>query len=140
MTGRTNKGIATAKLIKLAILRIKSGRPKVVIKNRKISVAAVAEECGLSRASLHKDYPELVDQIKAESGKDVRAQRDKKNIDLKSERQKSHELRVELAESKANNLKLVSINAALAKQLEELRLISNSKNVTVLGVNKHKQS
>jgi len=133
MTGRTNKGHETAKVIRQAILRIKKGRPKVVAKTRKISVAAVAEECGLSRAAIHKDYPELVDQIKAETGKDVRAQRDKKNEDLKGERLKNRNLRLELAEVKANNQKLASINATMTLQLKELRAIADSDNVRVMG-------
>jgi len=133
MTGRTDKGHETAKLIRQAILRIKKGRSKIVAKTRKMSVAAVAEECGLSRAAIHKDYPELLDQIKAESGRDVRAQRDQKNEDLKAERLKNRTLRMELVESKQNNQKLVSINAALTAEVRELRAIVDSKNVAVIG-------
>jgi hypothetical protein len=119
--------------VTVAILRIEKCRPKVVAKTRKMSVAAVAEECGLSREAIHKDYPELIDQIKAETGKNVRAQRDQKNEDLKSERLKNRNLRIELAESKQNNQRLASINAALMAEVKELRAIVASKNITVIG-------
>jgi DNA-binding transcriptional MocR family regulator len=136
MTTRTAKGLETAKKIRQAILRIKKCRPKVVGKSRKMSVAAVAEESEVSRASIHKDYPELADQIKAEAGKDVRVQIDKKNTDLKAEKQKNRDLREVLTEAKQNNQKLVSINAALMIELEEFRSIAKSKNVIVINTKK----
>jgi hypothetical protein len=107
MTGRTAKGLETYKSIRQAILRIRKGLPKVFADTLKMSMA-VAEECGITRALIHKDHPELVDQIKAEAGKNVRAERDKKNDDLKSERLKSRGLRIGLREAKQSNLKLVS--------------------------------
>jgi hypothetical protein len=127
MTGRSARGLETSKSIRQTILRIKKGRPKVVAKTRKISIAAVAEECGISRALIHKDHPELADQIKAEAGQNVRAERNKKNGDLKLERQKSRNLRVQLAEARQNHLKLISINAALTVEVRELKAIFQSK-------------
>jgi len=130
MTERSIKSHETAKSIRRAILRIKKGRTKVVSKSRKMSIASVAEECGLSRASIHKDYPELVDIIKAEAGKNVRAQRDHKNEELKIERQKNRDLRSELTEVKKSNQKLASINASLTIEILELRAIAENSNVS----------
>ena len=129
MTGRTARGHKTAKKIRQAILRIKKGRPKIVAQTRKLSIAAVAEECGLSRAAIHKDYSELAEQIRADSGRDIRYQRDQKNNSLKNERLKCKELRSKLAACKADKQKLVSINSSLMKELEKLRLVVENKSV-----------
>ncbi|MBF4322520.1 TetR family transcriptional regulator, partial [Vibrio anguillarum] len=48
---------ATHKMVRLAIIRIEKGRPKVVSDKRKMSVASVAEEAGVSRALIHRDCP-----------------------------------------------------------------------------------
>jgi len=130
MTGRTNKGNETAKQIRLAILRIEKGRPKLVTKARKLSVSAVAEECGISRSAIHKDYPEFIDQINALRGKTTRSQRDDKNRDLKNERVKNRKLRDELKEVVKENQTLASINASLTIELKQLRAIINNDNIT----------
>lgn len=132
MTTRTEKGQETAKKIRQAFIRIKNGRTKNVSKSRKVSVAAVAEEAGVTRTSIHKDYPELCDQIKAEAGKDIRVQRDKKHEDLKSEKLKNKELREELTKERTANQKLISINASLMLEVKELRAIIESENVALL--------
>ena len=53
----SSKGEQTRNIIRQAITRIEKGRPKVVSKERKMSVAAVAEEAGVSRATIHNNYP-----------------------------------------------------------------------------------
>ncbi|MBF4297107.1 TetR family transcriptional regulator, partial [Vibrio anguillarum] len=55
---------ATHKMVRLAIIRIEKGRPKVVSDKRKMSVASVAEEAGVSRALIHRDCPDLLERIK----------------------------------------------------------------------------
>ena len=66
----------TNKKFELAIYRIESGRPKIVRKSRKLSIASVAEETGYSPATIHNHYPQIAEKIRELMGKDSRAQRD----------------------------------------------------------------
>ena len=65
----SSRGEQTRNIIRQAITRIEKGRPKVVIKERKMSVAAVAEEAGVSRATIHNNYPDMADRIRTILGK-----------------------------------------------------------------------
>lgn len=48
---KQSKGDLTRKAIKQALLCLQNNRPKIIAKERKISIAAVAEEAGVSRAN-----------------------------------------------------------------------------------------
>ena len=74
----TSSESETHKRIRLAIVRLEKGQPKVVEKGRKVSVAAVAEEAGVSRALIHKDYPDMLERIRGNSNKAIQRQRDEK--------------------------------------------------------------
>ena len=50
---------ATHKAVRFAIVRIENGCPNIVSPSRKMSVASVAEEAGVSRALIHRDCPDL---------------------------------------------------------------------------------
>ena len=56
--------------IRMAIVRMEKGKPKVVSAERKISVLAVAEEAGVSDSLIHKDHPDLVRRINKNKDKD----------------------------------------------------------------------
>ena len=114
----------------MAIVRIEKGRPKVVSKDRKISILAVAEEAGVSDSLIHKDHPDLVQRINKNKNKEYRSDRDNKNQVLKAEREKNKELRVIVKELKSQLSKLASINASLELELATQRSIKNSQNVT----------
>lgn len=121
----------THKRIRLAIVRLENGQPKVVEKGRKISVAAVAEEAGVSRALIHKDYPGLIERIRGNSNKAIQRQRDEKHEKLKEERAKNRQLREKIVELTEQRNELASKNATLELENRRLSAILESKNVTV---------
>ena len=116
--------------IRMAIVRIEKGRPKVVSKDRKISILAVAEEAGVSDSLIHKDHSDLVQRINKNKDKEYRSDRDNKHQVLKAEREKNKELRFIVKELESQLSKLASINASLELELATQRSIKNSQNVT----------
>jgi hypothetical protein len=124
---------AMHKNIRLAIIRIEKGRPNIVDSERKMSVMAVAEEAGVSRALIVRDYPYLHERILGGKGKAKQQQIDEKQQQLNTSRGRSKELRGELEELKAMNAYLQSKNATLI--MENKRLLAqavNSSNVVPL--------
>ena len=124
---------ATHKAIRQAIIRIEKGRPKIVDPNRKMSIKAVAEETGVSRTLITRDYPVLAERILGGKGKAKQQQIDDKQQQLIKSRGRSKELRGELEELKAINAYLQSKNATLI--MENKRLVAqtaNSSNVVPL--------
>ena len=121
----------THKRIRLAIVRLEKGQPKVVEKGRKVSVAAVAEEAGVSRALIHKDYPDLMERIRGNANKAIQRQRDEKHEKLKEERAKNRQLREKIVELTEQRNELASKNATLEIENRRLSAILESKNVTV---------
>ncbi|WP_422767919.1 TetR family transcriptional regulator [Photobacterium leiognathi subsp. mandapamensis] len=107
---------ATHKAVRLAIIRIEKGRPTIVSEQRKMSVAAVAEEAGVSRALIHRDCPDLLERIKGGVNKGIRQQRDAKQNELKEYKERNRELRSEVAELKAMLAKVQSQNATLIRK------------------------
>ena len=116
--------------IRMAIVRMEKGKPKVVSVDRKISIMAVAEEAGVSDSLIHKEHPELVRRINKNKDKDYRTARNAKHQALKDEREKNKELRDRVAELESQLSKLASINASLELELTTQRSIKNSQNVT----------
>ena len=121
----------THKKIRQAIIRLEKQRPKVVEKERKISIAAVAEEAGVSRTLIHNQYPDLLTRIRGNIDKGIQAQRDEKNQSLKKEREKNRELREKILQLTFHRNELASINATLVRENEEFKAIIESKNVAV---------
>ena len=121
----------THKRIRLAIVRLEKDQPKVVEKGRKVSVAAVAEEAGVSRALIHKDYPDLMERIRGNANKAIQRQRDEKHEKLKEERFKNRQLREKIVELTEQRNELASKNATLELENRRLSAILDSKNVTV---------
>jgi AcrR family transcriptional regulator len=121
------KSEATRKTISQAFLRIEKGRPRVVDKGRKISIASVAKEAGLSRATIHKCYPDIAEKIRAVSGKAVLTQRNQKHQELKGEKEKNRALRLQLAELRGKIEVLASKNATLTLKNNELQALVEQK-------------
>ena len=121
----------THKRIRLAIVRLEKGQPKVVEKGRKVSVAAVAEEAGVSRALIHKDYPDMLERIRGNSNKAIQRQRDEKHEKLKEERFKNRQLREKIVDLTEQRNELASKNATLELENRRLSAILEGKNVTV---------
>lgn len=120
----------THKRIRMAIIRLEKGQPKIVEKGRKISVAAVAEEAEVSRALIHKDYPDLMERIRGNTNKAIQTQRDEKHLKLKQERSKNRQLREKIVELTEQRDELASKNATLELENRRLSAILESKNVT----------
>lgn len=129
---RNTKGHQTRESIRQAIVRLEKGRPKVVEKGRKLTIAAVAEEAGVSRASIHNRYPDLADRIREHGNKAVREQRDVKQDALKVEKIKNRNLRDELTELRATLARVTSENASLQLINRQLEAINSSKNVSMM--------
>ena len=128
-----SKGELTRKAIRLAILAITKGRPKVISKDRKISIKAVADEAGVSNATIHNNYPDLAEQIRLLANKDVRSERDSTKQALGEQRKKATELRAEIAQLKAELAEIASLNASLMLQNEDLRArLGNPKVVDLI--------
>lgn len=121
----------THKRIRLAIVRLEQGQAKVVEKGRKVSVAAVAEEAGVSRALIHKDYPDLMERIRGNVDKAIQKQRDEKHLKLKQERFKNRQLREKIVELTEQRNGLASKNATLELENRRLSALLKSKNVSV---------
>lgn len=128
---------STHKAVRLAIIRIEKARPNVVSDKRKMSVAAVAEEAGVSRALIHRDCPDLLERIKGGVNKAIRQQRDAKQIELNEYKERNRELRTEVEELKAMLSKVQSQNATLIRKNMVLSGVSaKNSNVTKLYCSK----
>lgn len=133
----TPKEKATHKAVRLAIVRIEKGRPSIVSATRKLSVMAVAEEAGVSRALIHRDCPDLLERIKGGVNKGVRQQRDAKQAELNEYKERNKELRSEVAELKAMLEKVQSQNATLIRKNMILSSVQGkSNNITQLVYSK----
>lgn len=122
----------TEKKLLDALKRIRHGRPKIVGPNRKLSIASVAEEAGVSRATIHNRYPHVAEEIRIALGQGHREMITKGLVTQREMRDKIRALRIEIDELKAMKVKLVSINESLEAELRVLRAVVDSKNVITL--------
>lgn len=123
------RGELTAKSIRQAIVRIEKGRPKVVKPGRKLSIQSVAEEAGVSRATIHNNHPGLAERIREAGNKSVRAQRDEKNTELKELRAKYTSLRKEYLDIRKLSQNMASEMASLVAENQRLRSIAENEKV-----------
>ncbi|CDG50998.1 MULTISPECIES: TetR family transcriptional regulator [Halomonadaceae] len=123
------RGELTAKAIRQAIVRIEKGRPKVVKPGRKLSIQSVAEEAGVSRATIHNNHPGLAERIREAGNKAARVQRNEKNTELKELRAKYRELRQEYIYTRELNQDMASEMATLVEENQRLRAIVENKKV-----------
>lgn len=133
MVKRGLVGEATEKKINEALKRIRLGRPRVVEKNRKLSIASVAEEAGVSRATIHNRYPEIIDQISIYLDRKEAKDRSHESAVLeKNLREKNSLLKEEIKLLKKDKIMLASVNETLELELRSLRALIKSKNVRFL--------
>jgi len=109
--------------LNLALYRIQKGRARTG--ERKVSIAAVAREAGVSRALIHNYYPKFAEVIREAQGRSNRATRDVKHQDLTAERRKSAAYRQEIEELRIKLASLASINELL---LDENRVLKAKMN------------
>ncbi|NEV65122.1 TetR family transcriptional regulator [Thiorhodococcus minor] len=118
-----------------ALYRLERGRGRIV-KDGKLSIAAVAREAGVSSALIHNRYPDVADQINVAKNKGYRVQRDAKVNELKRQKDMNRELRAEIAELYAKLAKSASVIAALTAENDRLAAIVSSENTIVLPQNR----
>lgn len=121
------RGELTANAIRQAIVRIEKGRPRVVKPGRKLSIQSVAEEAGVSRATIHNNHPGLAERIREAGNKAVRAQRDEKNTEIKEMRAKYTALRQEHVHARELNKDMASEMASLVAENQRLRAFAENK-------------
>ncbi|OBU15023.1 hypothetical protein AYY19_18225 [Photobacterium aquimaris] len=125
-----DKETQTKKKIRLAIIAIEKGRPKVITIDRKMSVAAVAEEAGVSRALIHRDFPDLLERIRGGVNKAIAKQRNDIREQLKREKAHHKECCLKIKELNDMLANMQSINATLIQENKELRLkIDSNKKI-----------
>ncbi len=122
---------AREKDLRLAMYRIERGRTRTG--ESKMSISAVAREAGVTTALIHNHYPAVAEDIRKVQGKDSRAQRDAKHESLKSERQKSRELRQEIESLRSDVARLASINEVLIAENASLKAQLNDRKVVRLN-------
>ena len=131
-----NKADRTRHDLEMAILRIAQGRPREIEKNRKLSILAVAEEAGISGASVHNNYPEIAEEIRTKINKKTRTQRNAKHSALKSEKVKNKELRNQIVLLTKQLRDMASENVKLFTENQRLNAVVNSENVRMINKRK----
>ena len=129
----------TRRAIELAISRITRGRPKTVQPSRKLSIASVAEEAGISNATIHNRYPDLAELIRQKSNKESREKLAQKAKALQGADQTAKELREELAERHADLKRIAIVNLRLSaekKALQEQNALLAKENDRLESVNR----
>ncbi|MGG5285065.1 TetR family transcriptional regulator [Pseudomonas viridiflava] len=115
----------------LALHRIERGRAKT--DEKKVTIAAVAREAGVSAALIHNHYPNIAETIREVQGRSSRAQRDVKHQDLCAEREKSRALRQEIEELRSKVARLTSLNEVLTNENRILKAKQNAPRVIGIG-------
>lgn len=105
--------------LQLALTRIQRGRTHTG--ETKVTIAAVAREAGVSTALIHNHYPNIAEAIREAQGRSSRIQRDLKEQDLSTEREKNRVLRQEIKELCNKVASLVSINEVLIAENSVLK-------------------
>lgn len=119
----------TRKKLEIALLRLKQGRPRVVSKDRKLTIAALAEEAGVSDALIHNRYPEFATEVRKLNDKQLKSQRDKKTQQLKEEKKKSREDRAYIKNLEWQIRELASKLAASEIKNKQLEAEETAANV-----------
>ncbi|MDX1751200.1 MAG: hypothetical protein R3271_12855 [Methylophaga sp.] len=91
----------------------------------------MAEEAGVSRATIHNNHPGLAERIRELGNRTVRKQRDAKNSELKELRKKYALLRHEYTHTRELNQNMASEMATLVLENQRLRAISENKNKVI---------
>lgn len=129
----------TRRAIELAISRITKGRPKQVQLSRKLSIASVAEEAGISNATIHNRYPDLAELIRQKTNKESREKLVKNEKALQGADLLIKELRDILAERDADLKRIAIVNLRLCtekKALQEQNALLAKENKQLEGVNR----
>lgn len=110
----------TLEELQLAVLTVKN-------KGEKLTIAAVADEVGVTPGLIHNTYPDLAESIRKQIGKATRQQRDEAIAELTKIRQRNKELRAELKTASNDIKRLASTNETLRQEVTKLRAASTGK-------------
>ncbi|MEB0227415.1 TetR family transcriptional regulator [Pseudomonas sp. 10S4] len=135
MTIKRKPSDTREKELQLALYRIERGRAKTG--EKKVSIAGVAREAGVSAALIHNHYPKIAEVIRESQGRSSRAQRDVKHQDLIAERERNRELRKEVEDLRLKVARLASINEVLLNENRDLKAKKNDPKVLDLHPNDH---
>lgn len=128
----TSKGEHTLKSLELALHRITAGRVKNIKPGRKLSISAVAEEAGVSTATVHNRYPEIAEKVRQLLNKEDRRLKEAKGLELQAEKAKRKKLNDENRALRQQITELASRNAALEAELDHLRAVVEGGNISTL--------
>ena len=106
--------------LQLAIERINNS-------GSKLSIAAVAAEVGVTPGLIHNTYPDIADEVRKQTGRTVRQQRDAKIAELAKVCATLKEIRKELRAAHGDLDKLVSINETLRAEITRLKAQATGK-------------
>lgn len=123
----------TRSAILLAIRRIENGRTRVVEVGRKLSIASVAEEAGVSDSLIHTRYPDLAKRIRKVRVDALGDQTKARNDAAKLSKAKVAELKVELRQLQAEFAALADRNHVLTIENRYLRSHQNSGKVVPIS-------
>lgn len=115
--------------LRVAIKAIEVGRPKRVKFGRKLSISSVAEEAGISPATIHTRYPEIVELLRQKGGASKAAVDGKNASEVKRLKSAVADLR---AKWKCTELLLAKVASELATaqtELEQYRSAEATGNV-----------
>jgi len=127
MQAKRKPADAREKDLLLALKRLEHSRANN--DKKKLTIAAVAREAGVSAALIHNHYPIVAAAIRKAQGRSSRAQFDSKNNDLRIERDKARALRLEIKELRDKVSRLASINEVLNEENRNLKAKENNANV-----------
>jgi len=127
----SNRKDDTRKTLEAAFARVLRGRGRKVSQDRKLRISAVADEAGLSAATIHNRYPDIAETIRAEVGKSTKAQRNKKHEELREALAANRRLREAIKDLEARIVRLASENARLLTENATLTAIVDAKNVSL---------
>lgn len=110
----------TRKELELALKRIQLGRPKVVAADRKLSIAAVAEEAGVSAALVHNSHADFAEQVRALTGKTSGATAAKRDEKVAALEKQVADLKAQLAARDEDLRKIAIQNLVLSEENKRL--------------------
>ena len=107
--------------IESAITRILQGTPRRIDRVRQLSIAAVAEEAGISNATIHNRHPDMAERIRRilkEGREAVMAEHD---VEVANLQRRLAEIRKALRKRDDEIRRLKTVNLLLAKEIQALR-------------------
>ncbi|MGO4808927.1 TetR family transcriptional regulator [Cupriavidus sp. 2MCAB6] len=107
--------------IEMAITRILQGTPMRVDRARQLSIAAVAEEAGVSNATIHNRHPDMAEQIRRILKEGREAIMTEHDAHIANLRRQLGEIRKALRKRDDQIRRIKTVNLLLATEVQALR-------------------